>query len=74
MIDPRDEKRIVVAGINGIFRSTDGGETWTLVATLPAGSDIPKPGWYSNVAWDPLHEIFYVSKMGKPMFRFEAGR
>jgi photosystem II stability/assembly factor-like uncharacterized protein len=72
IIDPRDEKRIVVAGVKGIFRTTDGGKTWTMVAKLPDGADIPKAGWYSNVAWDPVHDIFYVSKMGKPTYRFEA--
>jgi photosystem II stability/assembly factor-like uncharacterized protein len=72
MLDPKNEKHIVVAGVKGIFRTTDGGETWTKVATLPAGADIPKAGWYSNVAWDPVHDIFYVSKMGKPTYRLES--
>ncbi len=71
LLDPKNEKHIVVAGVKGIFRTTDGGETWTKVATLPAGADIPKAGWYSNVAWDPVHDIFYVSKMGKPTYRLE---
>jgi len=74
LFDPKNEKRIIVAGVKGIFRTNDGGETWMLVATLPAGADIPKAGWYSNVAWDPAHDIFYVSKMGKPMYRFVARR
>jgi photosystem II stability/assembly factor-like uncharacterized protein len=71
MFDPKDEKRMVVAGVKGIFRTTDGGESWTKIAALPPGADIPKPGWYSNVAWDPIGDIFYVSKMGKPAYRFE---
>jgi hypothetical protein len=74
LLDPKNEKRIVVAGIKGIFQTADGGEIWSQVATLPAGVDIPKAGWYSNVAWDPVHNIFYVSKMGKPTYRFEAGQ
>jgi photosystem II stability/assembly factor-like uncharacterized protein len=74
MLDPRNENHIVVAGVKGIFRTTDGGETWNTVATLPAGADIPKAGWYSNVAWDPIGDVFYVSKMGKPTYRFEFRR
>ena len=71
LFDPKNDKHIVVAGVKGIFRTTDGGESWSKVATLPAGADIPKPGWYSNVAWDPVNDIFYVSKMGKPTYRLE---
>jgi photosystem II stability/assembly factor-like uncharacterized protein len=71
-LDPKNEKRIVVAGRKGIFRTTDAGETWQQVATLPPGADIPKAGWYSNVAWDPVGDVYYVSKMGKPAYRLEA--
>jgi len=71
LLDPRNEQHIVVAGVKGISRTTDGGRSWTAVATLPPGSDIPKPGWYSNIAWDPVNDIFYVSKMGNPTYRLE---
>jgi photosystem II stability/assembly factor-like uncharacterized protein len=71
-LDPKNGKRVVVAGIKGIFRSVDAGQTWKQIAILPAGADIPKPGWYSNVAWDPVSDIFYVSKMGKPAYRLDA--
>jgi len=74
LLDPQDKDRIVVAGVDGVFRSSDGGKTWTLIVKLPPGADIPKPGWYSNVAWDPIHDIFYVSKMGEPTYRFQAKR
>jgi photosystem II stability/assembly factor-like uncharacterized protein len=74
LFDPKNENHIVVAGVKGIFRTTDGGESWDKVATLPAGADLPNPGWYSNVAWDPVGDIFYVSKMGKPTYRLESKR
>jgi photosystem II stability/assembly factor-like uncharacterized protein len=75
MIDPRNEKRIAVAGLKGIARSNDGGETWTTVtAALPKGFTMPRAGWYSNVAWDPVRDIFYASMMGKPTYRLERAK
>jgi photosystem II stability/assembly factor-like uncharacterized protein len=73
-LDPKHEKRFVVAGKKGIFQTVDGGDTWRHVATLPDGADIPKAGWYSNVAWDPVANVFYVSKMGKPAYRLDLSR
>jgi len=71
----KNTKRIVVAGAKGIFRSNDGGENWNLVAKLPPGIEkCPKAGWYANVAWDSVHDVFYASLMGKPTFRLEAGK
>lgn len=73
--DVKDDKHMVVAGGKGIFRTTDGGKTWKLVATLPAVFDaMPKAGWFSNVAWDPVHDVFYASRMGKPTFRLDGAR
>jgi photosystem II stability/assembly factor-like uncharacterized protein len=71
--DPRNDKRIVVAGAKGIFQTDDGGESWKLVARLPAGFDkLPKAGWYTNIAWDPIHNVFYASHMGKPTYRLDG--
>ena len=73
--DARDEKRIVVAGGKGIYRTNDGGETWKFVAALPKVFEgMPKAGWFNNVGWDPVHDVFYASRMGKPTFRLEAGK
>jgi dienelactone hydrolase/photosystem II stability/assembly factor-like uncharacterized protein len=70
MIDPRNPKRIAVAGLKGVFRSNDGGETWQAVASaLPKGFTMPRAGWYSNVAWDPVRDIYYASMMGKATFK-----
>ena len=72
MIDPRNDKRIAVAGLKGIARSNDGGETWTTVAAaLPKGFTMPRAGWYSNVAWDPVHDVVYASMMGKATYRLQ---
>ena len=73
--DAKNAKRIVVAGTKGIFKSNDGGETWQIVATLPAGLEkLPKAGWYTNVAWDPVRDIYYASLMGKHTFRLEGAK
>ena len=26
--------------------------------------------WFSNVGWDPKNDIFYISRMGKPAFKY----
>jgi len=73
--DPKNEKQIVVAGAKGIFRTDDGGDSWNLVSRLPMGFEkLPKAGWFTNVAWDPVHDVFYVSHMGKPTYRLEAAK
>jgi photosystem II stability/assembly factor-like uncharacterized protein len=73
--DPKNDKRIVVAGIQGIFQTDDGGESWKLLARLPAGFEkLPKDGWFTNVAWDPVHDTFYVSHMGKPTYRLATAK
>jgi hypothetical protein len=67
--------QIVVAGAKGIFRTADGGETWKFVARLPVGFEkLPKAGWFTNVAWDPVHDVFYASHMGKPTYRLERAK
>lgn len=68
-IDPRDKQRMAVAGADGIWTTNDGGERWTHVAALPKGFDVPKAGWFSNVAWDARRGRFYASKMGQPTYR-----
>jgi photosystem II stability/assembly factor-like uncharacterized protein len=67
----KDSKHFVVAGKKGIFETLDAGETWTAVAPLPEKFDVPQPGWFSNVAWDPKGDVFYASRMSKPTFRWE---
>lgn len=74
MFDPKDEKRLAIAGSKGIYASTDGGKTWQPVAPLPEKFDVPRAGWFTNVGWDPVHNIFYASKMGKPTCRWEPAK
>lgn len=73
--DPNNESRIVVTGAKGIFTSDDAGASWKHIASLPAGFEkLPKNGWYTNVTWDPVHNVFYTSLMGKATYRWEVGK
>ena len=74
MFDPHDERHLAVAGGDGIFETTDGGRSWTHVASLPPKFDVPKPGWFTNVAWDPASETFYTSRMGFPTYKLERSK
>lgn len=68
----KDERHIVVAAKGGVQETTDGGQTWSLVAPLPEPYQKPPgPGWFLNFAFDPVGNIFYASWMGKPLYRFE---
>lgn len=67
----KDESHIAAAGAKGVVETKDGGKTWTPVAPLPEKFALPKAGWYANVAWDPVHDIFYASQMGKPTYKWE---
>lgn len=72
MFDPANDRRMAIAGDKGIFQTSDAGKTWQPVAMLPPKFDVPKPGgWFTNVAWDPSRDLFYISRMGQPTFRLE---
>jgi hypothetical protein len=66
----KDEKHLIVFGKEGFLESTDAGETWKVAAPPPAEKGMTDK-WFSNVAWDPNANIFYISRMGKPAFKFE---
>ena len=72
MFDLNDGKHMAVAGAKGIFETADGAKTWARVTLLPDKFDVPKPGgWFTNVAWDPAHDVFYASRMGFPTYKLE---
>ncbi len=67
----KDPRHIVVVGKKGLFESTDGGASWALAAPLPAGFAVAMPGWFLNFGWDPAANIFYISKMGQPAYKYQ---
>jgi photosystem II stability/assembly factor-like uncharacterized protein len=68
----KDERHIVVGSKDGIHETTDAGQTWNLVTPLPeAFKKPPGPGWYLNLAFDPVHNALYASWMGKPTYKFQ---
>ncbi|HEY3321996.1 MAG TPA: hypothetical protein VGP72_16130 [Planctomycetota bacterium] len=64
----KDAENIVVVGKPGFQETTDGGKTWKVVAPLPPGDF--GGNWFPNFAWDPVHNVFYASRMGKQTFKF----
>jgi photosystem II stability/assembly factor-like uncharacterized protein len=71
----RDERHLVTVGRKGmILESTDAGQTWKDVTALPPkGFETGKAGWFTNLAYDPKSDTFYISRMGFPAFKFERG-
>jgi photosystem II stability/assembly factor-like uncharacterized protein len=66
-----DEKHVITLGRKGwIAESTDAGQTWKPVIQVPKGFDTNREGWFTNVAYDPKGDTFYVSKMGQPAFKY----
>src|SRR4029079_18476143 len=66
----KDEEHFVGFGKEGFLETKDGGETWKAAAP-PPGEKGMTDKWFSNVAWDPQADIFYISRMGKPAFKYE---
>ncbi len=65
-----DEKHMVVFGKEGFLETLDGGETWKVAAPPPAEKKLTDK-WFSNVGWDPKGNVFYISRMGLPAFKYE---
>jgi hypothetical protein len=61
-----DESRMIVGCPDGLYESSDAGKTWTFAVPLAPQIKILKYGQFGNYAWDPIHHVFYASKMGQP--------
>lgn len=60
---------IVAINKQGFQESTDGGKTWKVAAPLPP--EVKEVDWFGNYAWDPVGNIFYATRMGKPAMKYE---
>jgi len=63
----KDDSHIVVVTKEGFQETRDGAKTWKAAAPLPEGIQGDR---MTNCAWDAAANIFYVSRMTKPAFRF----
>jgi hypothetical protein len=69
-----DEFTFVVAGKDGLLKTEDAGQTWTLVAPYPDKMKYEPRGWFGNFGWDPIHDVLYASVMGQPAYRFDPAK
>jgi hypothetical protein len=68
----KDGKHLFVLTGGGIVESTDGGATWGKTVALPkAMGGVSALTW---MAYDPVHDVLYVMKMGSDLYRLERGK
>jgi photosystem II stability/assembly factor-like uncharacterized protein len=66
----KDDSEIMVGNKQGVYLSSDAGETWQHVATLPHDNDNRyDPQGFGGFAWDPQGGILYASGLGKPLLK-----
>jgi hypothetical protein len=64
---------MAVIGNEGVYVTQHAGNTWTRVAALKpknAGFSF-SPNWFGCYTWDPVHNAFYASAMGNPVFKLK---
>ncbi|MCX5675266.1 MAG: sialidase family protein [Planctomycetota bacterium] len=64
----KDESHIVVLTKEGFQETADGGKTWNVAAPLPPDTTADR---MTTCAWDVKANLFYVSRMTKPAYKFE---
>jgi len=69
----RDEREMLIVGIDGVFMTKDAGENWKQVASLKPkeGGFVFTPNWFGCYAWDPVSNILYASSMGNPVYKLK---
>jgi photosystem II stability/assembly factor-like uncharacterized protein len=68
----KDDKSMLVVVNEGLSLTTDGGQTWKVVAPHPPDKEYTyRPdGWFLNYGWDPQNNIIYASRMGRKAYKF----
>jgi photosystem II stability/assembly factor-like uncharacterized protein len=64
----------VFGGDSSIYRTSDGGASWTKIADVPTpGNGFPiSYAWYGSFAWDPINDTYYTSSMSNPAYRLDC--
>ncbi|HET7538823.1 MAG TPA: hypothetical protein VFK05_03100 [Polyangiaceae bacterium] len=59
---------------SSIYKTSDGGATWTKVADVPTPNNgFPiSYAWYGSFAWDPMSDTYYTSAMSNPAYRLDC--
>jgi photosystem II stability/assembly factor-like uncharacterized protein len=70
----KDEARLIVAGPKGVMETTDGGESWSKVASLPpnyALRGLGIAGGQPNFGFDPDRNILYAAWLNLPAYKLQ---
>ena len=73
-----DEKTLVAAGPQGVYKTANAGTTWTRVSALHSNVDpfyTYSTKWFGCYTWDPVNDVVYSTAMSHPAFknRLSAG-
>jgi hypothetical protein len=57
------------SGTSSIYKSSDAGAHWTKVSDSPKDFNYV---WFGNFTWDPIHDLYYTTRMTQPAFRLDC--
>jgi hypothetical protein len=68
-----DENTIAVINLQGAYKTTNAGSSWTKISGLPPlySGNTFDPKWYGCYTWDPVYNTVYGSSMGNPAFKYQ---
>jgi hypothetical protein len=70
-----DENTMVVAGVNNIYKTTNGGTAWTTLTATPNNQDFYSlnPNWFGSEVWDPINNVLYATAMNCYAYKKSLG-
>jgi hypothetical protein len=74
VVGVQDADNSFAATGSSIYKTTDGGATWSKVVDMPSvsGSFPISLSWYGSFGWDPASDTYYVSSMSNPLLRLDC--